>query len=219
MHVLGIDPGTALLGYGLVREQGGRREAVTYGVLRTPAHMAPAERLLQLYEGVSGLLAAHRPDVVAVEELFFSRNVTSALAVGQARGVVLLAAAQAGLPVAEYKPAQVKQAVAGYGKAEKPQVQQMVRMALGLSAVPKPDDTADALAVALCCLQSWRTERRLAQAARAALPQAAAALRQARAALPQAAAAWRPTGDGLPRAAAASRLAGAALPQDGGAGR
>lgn len=173
LHVLGIDPGTALLGYGIVREHGGRREAVTYGVLRTPADMAPAARLLQLYEGVAELLATYRPDVVAVEELFFSRNVTSALAVGQARGVVLLAAAQAGLPVAEYKPAQVKQAVAGYGKAEKPQVQQMVRLALGLAAVPKPDDTADALAVALCCLQSWRTEQRFAQAVGAAPHKAA----------------------------------------------
>lgn len=165
MQVLGIDPGTALLGYGIVREDGGRREAVTYGVLRTGADVPAAQRLLQLHEGIVELLTVHRPDVVAVEELFFSRNVTSALAVGQARGIVLLAAAQAGLPVAEYKPAQVKQAVAGYGKAEKPQVQQMVRMALGLTAVPKPDDTADALAVALCCLQSWRMERRLAAVA------------------------------------------------------
>jgi crossover junction endodeoxyribonuclease RuvC len=165
LRVLGIDPGTALLGYGIVHEQGGRREAVAFGVLRTGPEVPAAQRLLQLHQGIADLLAAHQPDVVAVEELFFSRNVTSALAVGQARGVVLLAAAQAGLPVAEYKPAQVKQAVAGYGKAEKPQVQQMVRMSLGLTAVPKPDDTADALAVALCCLQSWRMERRMAAVA------------------------------------------------------
>lgn len=160
--VLGIDPGTALCGYGLVKEEkSGRFEAVEWGCLRTESDLPISRRLETIYDGLKAVVDRHRPDVVAVEELFFSRNVTSAMAVGQARGAVLLLAAKAGLPVAEYPPHQVKQAVTGYGRADKPQVQSMVKVILGLKEIPKPDDTADALAVAICCLQSWTLECRL----------------------------------------------------------
>ncbi len=162
MLVLGIDPGTASCGYGLVSEgRSGRFEAIEWGCLRTDSRLPMPARLYAIYNGLRDLIDRRRPDAVAVEELFFSRNVTSAIAVGQARGVALLLAAKAGLEVAEYPPHQVKQAVAGYGRADKSQVQSMVKMILGLDEIPKPDDTADALAVALCCLQSWRVQRRL----------------------------------------------------------
>lgn len=162
LRVLGIDPGVAILGYGVVEEAGGRFVARRWGCVRTDADQSPPARLERLHHGVSTLLEEYRPDVLAVEELFFRRNVTTAIGVGQARGVVLLAAEQHGVRVAEYTPAQVKQAVVGYGKAEKPQIQAMVRLALGLAETPRPDDAADALAVALCCLQSWRMEGLLA---------------------------------------------------------
>ena len=157
---LGVDPGTAILGYGVVA---GTDEpvGVAYGVLRTPSDAPMPARLRTLYEGIGALIAQHRPDVLAVESLLFGRNVTTAIAVGQARGVVLLAAAQADIPVAEYKPAQVKDAVVGYGKATKPQMQEMVRLLLGLPTVPQPDDAADALAVAICHVHSARFATRL----------------------------------------------------------
>lgn len=166
LRVLGIDPGMAILGYGVVEESRGRFLARAWGCVRTETGETVPARLERVHRGVVELLLAHRPDVVAVEELFFRRNVTTAIAVGQARGVVLLAAHQHGLPVAEYTPAQVKQAVVGYGKAEKPQVQAMVKMALGLHESPRPDDAADALAIALCCLQSRRMEDLLARGGR-----------------------------------------------------
>ncbi len=161
IRVLGIDPGTALMGYGVAEGEHGRHRAVEYGKLETPAGMPAQERLLRLYEGVLNLIHSHRPDVVAVEELFFGRNVTTAIHVGQARGVVLLAVAQAGLALAEYTPMQVKQAVTGWGRADKAQVQQMVKVLLNLREVPRPDDVADALAVALTCLQSRPLEERI----------------------------------------------------------
>ncbi|MCG0238500.1 MAG: crossover junction endodeoxyribonuclease RuvC [Firmicutes bacterium] len=151
----------ALLGYGVVEGDGSRHRALAYGALSTPARMPLPERLLRLHQGVRELIEGHRPDVVAVEELFFGRNVTTAFTVGQARGVVLLAAAQAGIPLAEYTPMQVKQAVTGWGRADKAQVQQMVARLLGLGQVPKPDDVADALAVALTCLCSHPFSQRL----------------------------------------------------------
>ncbi|MBX5444683.1 crossover junction endodeoxyribonuclease RuvC [Sphaerobacter sp.] len=160
--ILGVDPGTALLGYGLVVGND-QPQALEYGVLSTPSSERMPARLLKLYEGLSALIRRHAPDVVVIEELFFSRNVTTALSVGQARGVVLLAAAQAGVPVVEYKPAEVKQAVAGYGKADKAQMQEMVRLLLNLDEVPKPDDAADALAVALCHAQTSRFHRAVEQ--------------------------------------------------------
>lgn len=150
MYILGIDPGTAIMGYGLIDKQGNRLIPLTYASWRTPADLPMPERLLMLYREMTAFIETYQPAQVAVEELFFNRNTTTAISVGQARGVILLAAAQAGIPVYEYTPLQVKQAVVGYGKADKKQVQQMVRALLGLNEVPKPDDTADALAIAIC---------------------------------------------------------------------
>ena len=155
MITLGIDPGTALLGYGVV-EGDDPPGVVAYGVLRTGNDEAMPQRLVRLYEGVRDLIAQYHPDAVAVEQLLIGRNVTTAIAVGQARGVVLLAAAQAGLTVAEYTPARVKEAVVGYGKADKGQIQEMVRILLKLKTIPQPDDAADALAIAICHTQMAR---------------------------------------------------------------
>lgn len=150
MRVLGIDPGIAIAGFGFIDKDGHKLTPVQYGAIETKAGTPQETRLVQIYESAGALMDKYKPDSVAVEKLFFNRNVTTAFAVGQARGVIILAAAQRGLPVAEYTPLQVKQAVVGYGKAEKRQVQEMVRMFLKLSAIPKPDDVADALAVAIC---------------------------------------------------------------------
>jgi crossover junction endodeoxyribonuclease RuvC len=155
MLVIGIDPGTATTGYGLVREnQDDSLQAVDHGVILTPADMPMAQRLALLYGKLNEILVLHGPDSSAVEKLFFQRNVKTAITVGQGRGVVLLALAQAGVPVAEYTPLEVKLAVAGYGGADKRQVQEMVRVLLDLDEIPKPDDAADALAVAICHLHS-----------------------------------------------------------------
>lgn len=156
MIVLGIDPGTAITGYGLVRETDAGPALVTYGVIQTPAGAPMPERLKTLYRELTDLLLLHRPDSAAVEKLFFQRNVSTAMTVGQARGVALLALAQANVPVGEYTPRDVKQAVAGYGGADKSQVQQMVRAILNLAETPRPDDAADALAVAICHLHSLK---------------------------------------------------------------
>jgi crossover junction endodeoxyribonuclease RuvC len=157
MLVLGIDPGTATTGYGLVQESEYHQlEVVDFGVIVTPAGLAAEKRLLILYEQLSALILLHQPQSGAVEKLFFQRNVTTAIAVGQARGVVLLAMAQHSLSVGEYTPMEVKQAVVGYGGADKNQVQQMVRALLELKEIPRPDDAADALAVAICHLHSSR---------------------------------------------------------------
>lgn len=150
LRILGIDPGIAIVGFGFVDKQGSRLIPVQYGCIQTESTTAPEIRLLQVFEAAEKLLDEYKPDVMAVEKLFFNRNVTTAFAVGQARGVVILAAAKRGIPIAEYTPMQVKQAVVGYGKAEKKQVQEMVRIFLNLRVVPKPDDVADALAVAIC---------------------------------------------------------------------
>jgi crossover junction endodeoxyribonuclease RuvC len=160
MITLGMDPGTARLGYGIVSGDD-EPQLVTYGVVETSASHSMPVRLQQLYEAVWELIRLHAPDVMAIEQLFFARNVTTALAVGQARGVVLLAAAQHGMEVFEYKPAEVKQTISGYGKADKLQMQEMVRMQLGLDHVPSPDDAADALAVGLCHVQMSRISRHL----------------------------------------------------------
>lgn len=153
MITLGIDPGTARLGFGVIRGTDAPR-AIEFGVIETGSATAMPERLLILFDAVDALLRRHQPDALAVEQLFFARNVTTAMTVGQARGVVILAAARAGITVAEYTPSEVKQAVAGYGKADKFQMQEMVRLLLGLAHVPHPDDAADALAVALCHQQT-----------------------------------------------------------------
>ena len=152
MLVLGIDPGTAIMGYGIIDGAGNSLALVTYGALTTPADAPVEQRLRMLYDGLMELIEKYRPEAMAVEELFFARNVRSALTVGQARGVALLAAAQKKLPVWEYTPLEVKQAVAGYGRGKKEQIQTMVMMLLGLTVRPDPDDAADALAVAICHL-------------------------------------------------------------------
>jgi crossover junction endodeoxyribonuclease RuvC len=148
MKVLGIDPGTAALGYGIVERTGGRLREVDHGCLVTSPDLSMPERLLAIHSLVDELLALHHPDLMGVERLFFSRNVQTALGVGQARGVVLLAAAQHGTPVREATPNEVKSAIAGYGAADKEQVQRMVQLVLGMSDRPRPDDAADALAIA-----------------------------------------------------------------------
>jgi len=156
---LGIDPGTATTGYGLVRDlPDGSLQLVEYGTFRTQAGSPTAERLAQLHQRLSELLLLHHPDSAVVEKLFFQSNVKTALAVGQARGVVLLALAEAGLEIAEYTPNEVKQAVTGYGGAEKRQVQEMVRVLLGMAEIPRPDDAADALAIAITHLHTRRYE-------------------------------------------------------------
>jgi crossover junction endodeoxyribonuclease RuvC len=158
--IMGIDPGIAITGYGFIKQRGPTSgQAETYGCLRTPAHTQLSLRLLQLHEELSALLTEWQPDVMAVEKLFFNRNTTTAFTVGQARGVMLLAAAEHRVPVVEYTPLQVKQAVVGYGRAEKQQVQQMVKALLHLPQLPKPDDVADALAIAICHLHSQQWQR------------------------------------------------------------
>jgi crossover junction endodeoxyribonuclease RuvC len=148
--ILGIDPGTAALGYGVVDRTGGRLRAIDHGCLVTSPDLPMPERLLAIHGLLDELLELHQPAIVAVERLFFSRNAQTAIAVGQARGVVLLAAAQHGTPVREATPNEVKSAIAGYGAADKEQVQRMVQLVLGMAELPRPDDAADALAVAVC---------------------------------------------------------------------
>jgi crossover junction endodeoxyribonuclease RuvC len=148
--VLGIDPGTAATGYGVVERNGASLRAVDYGCLETLSTTALPLRLLEIHRAVTELILTHRPEHVGVERLFFNKNVMTAFAVGQARGVVLLAAAEHGIPVYEYGPHEVKMAVTGYGRAAKDQVQRMVQMVLGMTELPRPDDAADALAVAIC---------------------------------------------------------------------
>jgi crossover junction endodeoxyribonuclease RuvC len=154
---LGIDPGTATTGFGFFRlELDGSLAAIKYGVILTPKEASAPARLEMLYNDLSALLREHHPDTAAVEKLFFSRNVTTALAVGQARGVVMLCMQQAGVEPFEYTPNEIKQAVAGYGGAQKRQVQEMVRALLQLESIPKPDDAADALAIAITHLNTRR---------------------------------------------------------------
>ncbi len=151
MLVIGIDPGTATTGYGIVEENNKNEiRAVEFGVVSTAAGLPAEIRLLEINQKINEIILLHRPDCGAVEKLFFQRNVTTAIAVGQARGVILLSLAQAGLKVNEYTPNEVKQSVTGYGSANKKQVQEMVKTLLNLKAVPKPDDAADALAIAIC---------------------------------------------------------------------
>ncbi|HHT90997.1 MAG: crossover junction endodeoxyribonuclease RuvC [Bacillota bacterium] len=150
MIIMGLDPGTAITGYGIVKQQNNRHVVLGYGAIRTPSTESTSSRLVAIYGEVQNLIAEFRPDCLAVEELFFNKNVATALAVGQARGVAMLAGAHAGLPIAEYTPLQVKTAVTGYGRATKTQVAYMVTMLLGLSEAPKPDDVTDALAICVC---------------------------------------------------------------------
>jgi len=154
MTILGIDPGYATVGFGIVRGDRTKHGLIQHGVIKTPAGGVFAARLKQVYDDISLLIEQFEPDAIAVEELFFNTNTTTAIQVAHARGVLLVAGEAQGVPLFEYTPLQVKQAVTGYGRAEKQQVQQMVQRLLGLNQVPKPDDAADALAVALCHLRS-----------------------------------------------------------------
>ncbi len=157
MLTLGIDPGTATIGYGVVRElNDGSLETVAYSVIRTTPDTAMPDRLNIIFEGIQAIVREYQPDRAAVEELFFAKNVSTAITVAQGRGVILLALAQAGLPISEYKPHMVKQAISGYGNAKKPQMQEMVRILLGLEEIPKPDDAADALALAITDIHTQR---------------------------------------------------------------
>lgn len=156
MRILGIDPGTGILGFGVVDVTNGKLQLVDGGVIRTPVKEDDAVRLLTIYEELTDIIEHTKPDVMSVEKLFFARNVTTAMTVAQARGVVLLCAQQHGMPIYEYTPMQIKQATTGYGKADKKQMQEMVRTILGLTEVPKPDDAADAIAAALTHAQQSR---------------------------------------------------------------
>ena len=154
MRILGIDPGYGITGFGLIEADRGTSRLLSCGAITTPAGMDFSARLEIIYEDMCKLLASAKPDAVAIEELFFGQNVTTGIGVAQSRGVILLAIRQAGLPVCAYKPMQVKQAVVGYGNATKHQVQDMTKRLLGLSKLPKPDDAADAIAIALCHARS-----------------------------------------------------------------
>lgn len=156
MRILGIDPGTGILGFGIIESDHGKFQLVDGGVIRTPVHEDDAVRLLTIYEELTDIITNNKLDSMSVEKLFFARNVTTAMTVSQARGVVLLCGKQAGLEIFEYTPMQIKLAVTGYGRADKKQVQEMVRVILGLDEVPKPDDAADAIAAALTHAQSVR---------------------------------------------------------------
>lgn len=156
MVILGVDPGTAICGYGLIEKEGNHLKRIAFGAILTAPETATALRLQQISHELQAIIEQYRPDVMAVEQLFFNKNVRTALTVGQARGVILLAGAEAGLDIMEYTPLQVKMAVVGYGRAEKKQVQEMVRILLCLKEIPKPDDAADALAIAICHANSYK---------------------------------------------------------------
>ncbi|MDW7674603.1 MAG: crossover junction endodeoxyribonuclease RuvC [Bacillota bacterium] len=163
MIILGIDPGTAITGYGIVSMKGNKFSPVEFGAIRTASDLPLANRLEKIYCQLEDLIIKHNPEHIAIEELFFNKNVKTALAVGHARGVVMLAAVKKGMEIFHYTPLQVKQAVVGYGRAEKEQVQYMVKGILGLPKVPKPDDVADALAIAICHGHSNSFNNRLVQ--------------------------------------------------------
>jgi crossover junction endodeoxyribonuclease RuvC len=157
MITLGVDPGTATTGFGIIQEElDGNLTVLNFGVIQTTPALSQAERLVQLYKQIRELILLHHPETCAVEKLFFERNVRTALSVGQARGVILLAMAELNLQIGEYTPLEVKQAVVGYGGADKHQIQQMVKAILGLEDIPQPDDAADALAIAICHIHSLK---------------------------------------------------------------
>lgn len=155
-RIIGIDPGTGILGFGIIEVTNSKSILVDGGVIRTPVKEDDAVRLLTIYEELTEIVAATKPQAMAVEKLFFAQNVTTAMTVAQARGVVLLVGKQAGLVIAEYTPLQIKQAITGYGRADKRQIQEMVRVILGLKEIPRPDDCADALATAICHSMTMR---------------------------------------------------------------
>lgn len=149
MRIIGIDPGTGILGFGVIDVVKGKTVLVTAGVITTPAHTPLDERLEEIFDGLTEIIAETKPEVMSIEKLFFAQNVTTAMSVSHARGVAMLTGRKAKLPIAEYTPQQIKQSLTGYGKADKKQMQEMVRLQLSLQSVPKPDDAADALAAAI----------------------------------------------------------------------
>lgn len=159
MRIIGIDPGTGILGFGVIEAANGKTKLVDAGVIRTPVHEDDAVRLQTIFDELTDIIEASKPQQMSVEKLFFARNVTTAMTVAQARGVVLLCGMQAGLKIHEFTPLQIKMAIAGYGKADKQQIQEMVRIHLGLKSVPKPDDAADALAAAITCSMTMNLNR------------------------------------------------------------
>lgn len=161
MIILGIDPGTATTGYGVLRSENGKLTMIDNGCVLTDKELPMSERLVLLGEGIGRIIGEFSPEVMAIEELFYFKNKKTVISVGQARGVAVFVGRNAGLPIHEYTPLQVKQAVTGYGRAEKKQVQLMVKSILGLRDIPKPDDAADALAVAICCASSINFERKI----------------------------------------------------------
>jgi len=161
MRIIGIDPGYAILGYGIIEMSGNQFSVCGYGAVTTESRISMPERLKNLYSELMGIIDEYQPDVAAIEELFFNTNVKTAINVSQARGVILLACINSGLEISEYTPLQIKQALVGYGRADKNQVQMMVKMMLNLKSVPKPDDTADALAVAICHGHSAGANKRI----------------------------------------------------------
>ncbi len=156
MVILGIDPGFAITGYGVVKYEGNKFSVLEYGAIATEASIPLPQRLVKINDELTRIIETHKPDAAAIEELFFNKNIKTALTVGHGRGVAILTAAKMGVEVFEYTPLQVKQAVVGYGRAEKRQMQQMVKVILGFSSVPEPDDAADALAVAICHGHSYK---------------------------------------------------------------
>lgn len=157
MRIIGIDPGTGILGFGVIEIKNQKTVMITGGVITTPPHTPLDERLEEIYDGLTDIIAETKPDIMSIEKLFFARNVTTAMSVAHARGVAMLAGRKARLEIAEYTPMQIKQTLTGYGKADKKQVQEMVRMQLQLKEIPKPDDAADALAAAITHYMMART--------------------------------------------------------------
>lgn len=156
MIILGVDPGFAITGYGIIKTEGSKFKVLDYGAITTPAGLNFEKRLLKINEVLEEKIGEYKPDAFAIEELFFNKNVKTALLVGHGRGVAILSASKSSIDVFEYTPLQIKQAVVGYGRADKSQVQQMVKMILGLKEIPKPDDVADGLAVAICHAHSYK---------------------------------------------------------------
>jgi crossover junction endodeoxyribonuclease RuvC len=180
MKIFGIDPGSERTGYGCIESSGSRHRLIDCGILSAPARATFPEKLLVIHRGLRALLERHRPECVAVENIFYARNVRSALKLGHARGVALLAASEASIPVVEYTPAEIKRSVVGYGRAEKPQVQAMMKLLLGLDAAPSPHDVADALAVAICHVHTSTSGVGRASAGQAGPPRPVRSWRQFR---------------------------------------
>ena len=180
MRIFGIDPGSERTGYGCIESSGSRHRLVACGTLSAPPRSTFPERLLVIHSGLKALLERHRPECVAIENIFFAKNVRSALKLGHARGIALLAASQASIPVVEYSPAEIKRSVVGYGRAEKQQVQAMMKLLLGLDAAPSPHDVADALAVAICHIHTSTSAAGRAVVAASAEPRVVRSWRQYR---------------------------------------